>query len=56
MSKTLERACPDCGTDREFYLAASTSLHLGPKTKWACPECGHSFVRIGDAVDTGVHA
>lgn len=56
MSTTLERNCPGCETDREFYLAASTNLHLGPKTKWTCPECGHSVVRIGDSVDTGASA
>jgi len=56
MSQQIERDCPRCETAREFYLAASTNVHLGPKTKWACPECDHAFVRIGDSVDTGARA
>ena len=52
MSPTFERSCPGCDTTHEYRLAASTNLHLGPKTKWTCPECGHSVVRIGDSVDT----
>ena len=46
MSQEIERTCPHCGTDRTFYLAASTNLHLGLKTKWACPECSFGFIRI----------
>jgi len=53
MSEAIERRCPDCEADREFYLAASTNLHLGLKTKWHCPECDYGFVRIGEVLDTG---
>ncbi len=49
----LERVCPDCGDEREFYRAASTELHLGEKTKWRCPDCSYAFVRIDGDVDTG---
>ena len=48
----LERVCPECGDEREFYRAASTELHLGEKTKWRCPECSYGFVRIDGEVDT----
>lgn len=51
MSLELEHYCPSCGTDRVFYRAASTNLHLGLKTKWACPECSYSFIVI-DGIDT----
>lgn len=53
MARELERACPVCGEDRTFYRTASTLLHLGEKTKWACPECGYGFVRIDGDIDTG---
>lgn len=56
MSEVITRTCPDCGTERDFYVAASTNLHLGLKTKWHCPECDYGFVRIDDVVDTGVDA
>jgi rubredoxin len=56
MSKSLRRTCPHCQTERDFYLAASTSLHLGKKTKWHCPECDYGFVRIDDVVDTRADA
>lgn len=56
MTQELTRRCPDCETERAFYLAASTNLHLGEKTKWTCPECGHSFVKIDGTVDTGDEA
>jgi rubredoxin len=48
----LERHCPVCDADRTFGLIANTSVHLGEKTKWRCPECDYGFVRIDDAVDT----
>lgn len=48
----LERECPECGGDG-FYRAASTLVHLGEKVKWRCAECGHGFVQIDGAVDTG---
>ena len=53
MAMELERACPGCGEERAFYRSASMNLHLGLKTKWACPECGYGFVRIDGTVDTG---
>lgn len=49
----LSRRCPECDAERTYYLTASTTLHLGTKTKWRCPECEHRFVRIDDEVDTG---
>ena len=49
----LERVCPGCESEREFYRAASTELHLGEKTKWHCPGCDYAFVRIDGDVDTG---
>lgn len=52
MGRKLRRRCPHCGTEQSFYLAASTNLHLGEKTKWRCPECDYGFVRIGDVLDT----
>ncbi|MFB6298477.1 MAG: hypothetical protein ABEH56_08155 [Salinirussus sp.] len=52
MAMELERDCPECGEARTFSRVASTSMHLGRKVKWACPECGYGFVRIGGAVDT----
>ena len=52
MTMELSRTCPNCEEERTFYLSASTNLHLGEKTKWACPECDHAFVKINDVVDT----
>jgi len=54
MSETLTKECPECGTEREFFRAANTNVHLGEKVKWHCPECDYGFVRIGGAVDTSV--
>lgn len=54
--ESLERNCPECDEDREFYRAASTTLHLGEKVKWRCPDCEYGFVRIDDAVDTATAA
>jgi rubredoxin len=51
MSIAVERDCPECGTRREFYRAASTRLELGEKTKWHCPDCEYGFVTI-DGIDT----
>ncbi|WP_029601566.1 DUF7838 family putative zinc beta-ribbon protein [Natronobacterium lacisalsi] len=59
MSMELDQYCPECGEDRTFYRAASTTLHLGEKIKWHCPECSYGFVRIGDngtAVDSSADA
>lgn len=47
-----ERSCPACETEREFYRAASTRLHLGTKVKWRCPECHFGVVTIDGEVDT----
>jgi transposase-like protein len=52
MAKELTRTCPSCASERTFYLAASTNLHLGKKTKWGCPECDYGFVRIDGDIDT----
>lgn len=51
MAQELERDCPDCEAERTFYRAASTTLHLGEKVKWRCPECSYAFVQI-DGIDT----
>jgi len=45
MAMEREHECPDCGP-RTFYRAASTSLHLGEKVKWYCPDCDYGFVQI----------
>ena len=50
MSLERDHDCPACGERRQFYRAASTTLHLGEKVKWRCPECGYAFVTIGDDI------
>ena len=45
MAMELEHDCPGCGT-MTFYRAASTTLHLGTKIKWQCPDCDYGFVQI----------
>ncbi|WP_323675743.1 hypothetical protein [Halorubellus sp. PRR65] len=52
MSLELEHYCPDCDDDRVFYRAASTTLHLGEKVKWHCPDCDYGFVQVNGEVDT----
>lgn len=52
MSLEIEHDCPECGGSREFYRAASTTVHLGEKTKWRCTECDYGFVLIDDVVDS----
>ena len=52
MSLEREHDCPVCGEERVFYRAASTTLHLGEKVKWRCPDCGYSFVTIGADVSS----
>lgn len=52
MAQELEHYCPSCGTERTFYRAASTELHLGRKIKWHCPECDYGFVQIDGKVDS----
>ena len=48
MARELDHDCPDCGEEQTFYRTASTTLHLGTKTKWRCPECEYGLVRVGD--------
>lgn len=48
----LAKHCPECDEEKTFWLAASTNLHLGKKTKWRCPDCDYGFVRIDGDVDT----
>ncbi|WP_436923379.1 DUF7838 family putative zinc beta-ribbon protein [Halosimplex amylolyticum] len=52
MSELMEHECPVCGTEREFFQAASTNVHIGTKVKWHCPDCDYGFVRIDGTVDT----
>lgn len=52
MTLELERNCPSCGVERTFYRSAATFLHLGLKTKWACPDCDFGFVRVDGDIDT----
>ncbi|NHN41129.1 hypothetical protein G9C85_05695 [Halorubellus sp. JP-L1] len=52
MSLELEHYCPDCGEERVFYRAASTTLHLGTKVKWHCPDCDYGFVQVDGVIDT----
>ncbi|ELY95048.1 hypothetical protein C483_01751 [Natrialba hulunbeirensis JCM 10989] len=59
MAMELDHDCPDCGEERTFYRAASTTMHLGEKVKWHCPDCDYGFVRISDngtAVDSSADA
>ncbi|GGN97075.1 hypothetical protein GCM10009030_26010 [Haloarcula pellucida] len=53
MSLELEHYCPECEEYRNFWKVASTTMHLGTKVKWHCPECEYGFVRIDGEVDTG---
>ena len=51
----LDHHCPVCEAEKTFYRAASTTLHLGEKVKWHCPDCDYGFVRIngdGAGIDT----
>jgi transposase-like protein len=52
MPMQTTRECPRCGTERTFYLVASTELHLGRKTKWLCEECDYKVVTIDGDVDS----
>ena len=51
MALEIRADCPSCGGEKTFYRAASTTLHLGEKTKWRCPECDFGFVKI-NGIDT----
>lgn len=55
MAMALDHVCPECDEERTFRLAARTTLHLGRKTKWTCPECSYGFVQI-DGIDTSASA
>jgi rubredoxin len=46
MSLEISRDCPDCDSEETFYRAASTTLHLGEKTKWRCTNCSYAFIKI----------
>ncbi|RKD94913.1 DUF7838 family putative zinc beta-ribbon protein [Halopiger aswanensis] len=52
MTMELDHDCPNCGEEKTFYRAASTTLHLGEKIKWHCPDCDYGFVKIDGAVDS----
>jgi len=56
MSLERDYDCSACDEERTFYRAASTTLRLGEKVKWRCPECGYSIVTIGDDIDSTVTA
>jgi len=56
MAMDMEHYCPECEEYRTFWKVASTTMHLGTKTKWHCAECDHGFVRIDGEVDTGATA
>ena len=56
MAQELDHDCPQCGTERTFYRTASTTLHLGEKTKWRCTECGYGFVKIDGDIDSAASA
>ena len=52
MASELDHDCPNCGEERTFYRTAAMNLHLGLKTKWACPECQYGFIRIGGDISS----
>lgn len=56
MTQELQLECPECDEELTFRLVARTTLHLGEKRKWRCPECSFGFVRIDDTVDTSATA
>ena len=47
MSLEITHDCPECDSET-FYRAASTTLHLGEKTKWRCTSCGYTYVKIDE--------
>ena len=53
MSLEMEHDCPECSNDT-FWRTASTTLHLGEKTKWVCTDCDYGLVRI-DGIDSSEH-
>jgi hypothetical protein len=56
MSLEIEHECPRCGGTETFYRSASTTLHLGEKTKWRCTECDFGIVRIDGDIDSSAAA
>lgn len=52
MALELEHYCPRCDEENVFYRAASTTLHLGEKIKWHCPNCDYGFVQVNGEVDS----
>lgn len=44
--------CPVCEEEQLFRRKASTNIHLGQKTKWACTVCDHRIVRVDGSIDT----
>lgn len=56
MGLEREHDCPVCNERQVFYRAASTTLRLGEKVKWRCPDCGYSFVAIGEDITTDATA
>jgi len=54
MSLEMTRDCPGCANDR-FWRTASTTMHLGEKTKWTCTECDYKLIRI-DGIDSAAEA
>lgn len=52
MSMERTQYCPNCEAETAFYRAASTTLHLGEKVKWHCPDCSNGVVTIGGAIET----
>jgi rubredoxin len=56
MALELDHDCPNCGDEKTFYRVASTTLHLGKKVKWHCPDCDYGFVRINGIDSSEVDA
>jgi rubredoxin len=52
MSMERTHYCPNCEAETAFYRTASTTLHLGEKVKWHCPDCSNGVVTIGGAIET----
>jgi transposase-like protein len=50
MSLEKERDCPACENDA-FWRVASTTVHLGEKTKWQCTECDYGVIEV-DGIST----
>ncbi|WP_458187556.1 DUF7838 family putative zinc beta-ribbon protein [Haladaptatus sp. NG-WS-4] len=52
MSLEIQHDCPQCESEETFWRCASTTLHLGEKTKWRCSECDFGLVRIDGDIDS----